>query len=80
LKAQLKGKWFHDKKKKKTYEGIVSGQCIAMGELKRKKTNELGFSNLGLNHNKNNASFKVRVEWGIGGLKSKWRRLMKIFD
>jgi hypothetical protein len=40
----------------------------------------LRFSNLGFNHNKNNASFKVRVEWGIGGLKSKWRRLMKIFD
>jgi hypothetical protein len=24
--------------------------------------------------------FEVRVEWGIGGLKSKWRRMMKIFD
>jgi hypothetical protein len=38
-----------------------------MGKLKRKKANELGFSHLGFNHNKNNASFKVRVEWGIGG-------------
>jgi hypothetical protein len=41
---------------------------------------KLGFSDLGLNHNKNNARFKVKVEWGIGGLKSKWRRLMKRFD
>ncbi len=36
----------------------------------------LGFLNLGFNHNKNNASFRVRVEWGIRGLMSKWRRLM----
>jgi hypothetical protein len=35
---------------------------------------------LDLNHNKNNAFFKVKVEWGIGGLKAKWRRLMKRFD
>ncbi len=41
---------------------------------------KLRFSNLGLNHNKNNAFFKVKVEWGIGGLKAKWRRLMKRFD
>jgi hypothetical protein len=39
---------------------------------------KLGFSDLGHNHNKNNASF--RVEWGIGDLKPKWRRLMKRFD
>ncbi len=51
-----------------------------MGELKRKKANGLGFSNLGFNHNKNNVDFKVRVEWGIGGLKSKWRSLIKRFD
>jgi hypothetical protein len=41
---------------------------------------KLRFSNLGFNYNKNNASFKVRVEWGIGGLKSRWKRLMKRFD
>jgi hypothetical protein len=40
----------------------------------------LRFLDLRFNHNKNNASFRVRLEWGIGGLKSKWRRLMKIFD
>jgi hypothetical protein len=40
----------------------------------------LRFSNLGLNHNKNNAGFKVKVEWGIKGIKFKWRRLMKRFD
>jgi len=39
---------------------------------------QIKFSNLGLNHNKNNVGF--RVEWGIGGLKFKWRRLMKRFD
>lgn len=26
------------------------------------------------------AGFRVRVEWGIGGLKRKWRRLMKTFE
>jgi len=41
---------------------------------------KLRFSNLELIHNKNNVSFRVKVEWGIGGLKSKWKRLMKIFD
>jgi hypothetical protein len=41
---------------------------------------KLRFSNLEFNHNKNNVGFKVRVEWGIGGLKSKWERLIKIFD
>jgi hypothetical protein len=40
----------------------------------------LRFLNLGPNHNKNNASLWVRVEWGIRGLKSKWRMLMKRFD
>ncbi len=25
-------------------------------------------------------SFQVRMQWGISGLKSKWRRLMKHFD
>jgi len=40
----------------------------------------LRFLDLGFNHNKNNASFWVRVEWVIGDLKSKWRRLMKRFD
>jgi hypothetical protein len=41
---------------------------------------KLGFSDLRFNHNKNNAFFKVKVEWGIGGLKANWRRLMKRFD
>jgi len=27
-----------------------------------------------------NVGFQVRREWGIGGLKSKWKRLMKHFD
>jgi hypothetical protein len=26
------------------------------------------------------ADCRVKVEWGIGGLKSKWRRLMKKFE
>jgi hypothetical protein len=26
------------------------------------------------------ASFKVQVEWGISGLKRKWRRFMNRFD
>jgi hypothetical protein len=41
---------------------------------------QIRFSDLGFNHNKNNACFRVRVEWRIEGLKSKWKRLMKIFD
>jgi len=28
----------------------------------------------------NIVGFQIRGEWGIGGLKSKWRRLMKHFD
>lgn len=31
-------------------------------------------------YNKMHAGFRVQVEWGIGGLKRKWRRLMKQFD
>ena len=31
-------------------------------------------------YNKMHAGYRVRVEWGIGGLKQKWRRLMKRFD
>jgi hypothetical protein len=31
-------------------------------------------------YNKMHACFKVQVEWGIGGLKKKWRRHMKKFD
>lgn len=36
----------------------------------------------GLAHtfNKMHAGYRVRVEWGIGGLKMKWRRLQKRFD
>jgi len=31
-------------------------------------------------YNKMHASFKVQAEWGIGGLKRKWRCLMNRFD
>ncbi len=31
-------------------------------------------------YNKMHASFRVQVEWGISGLKRKWRSLMKRFD
>jgi hypothetical protein len=31
-------------------------------------------------YNKMHASFKVQMEWGIGGLKIKWRCLMNRFD
>jgi len=31
-------------------------------------------------YNKMYAGFRVQVEWGIGGLKRKWRHLMKRFD
>ena len=30
--------------------------------------------------NKMHAGYRIQVEWGIGGLKQKWRRLMKRFD
>ncbi len=30
--------------------------------------------------NKMHVNYRVRVEWGIGGLKFKWRQLMKRFD
>ncbi len=28
----------------------------------------------------NHACFQIKMEWGIRGLKSKWRRIMKCFD
>lgn len=31
-------------------------------------------------YNRMDAGYRVRVEWDIGGLKMKWRRLMKRFD
>jgi hypothetical protein len=31
-------------------------------------------------YNKMHAGYRVRVEWGIGGLKRKWKRFMKRFD
>jgi hypothetical protein len=31
-------------------------------------------------HNQMHARFKVRMEWGIGGVKTKWRCFMKRFD
>lgn len=31
-------------------------------------------------YNKMHAGYRVKVEWGIGGLKRKFRRLMKRFD
>jgi hypothetical protein len=31
-------------------------------------------------YNKIHAGYGVRVEWGISGLKRKWRRIMKRFD
>ena len=31
-------------------------------------------------YNKMHAKYRVRVEWGISGLKSKFGRLMKCFD
>jgi hypothetical protein len=46
-----------------------------MGVFKKKKANGLKFSNLGLNHNKNNAGFKVRVEWGYWRLKVQMEKL-----
>jgi hypothetical protein len=30
--------------------------------------------------NKMHVGYKVRMEWGIGGLKMKWRRLSKVFE
>ena len=30
--------------------------------------------------NKMHAGYRIQVEWGIGGLKQKWQRLMKRFD
>ena len=33
-----------------------------------------------LQYNKMHAGLRVRVEWGIGGLKRKFKRLMKRFD
>ena len=30
--------------------------------------------------NKIHAVYRIQVQWGIGGLKQKWRRLMKRFD
>ena len=30
--------------------------------------------------NKMHADYRIQVEWGIGGLKQQWRRLMKRFD
>lgn len=31
-------------------------------------------------YNKMHSSCRIIVEWGIGGLKRKWRRLMKRYD
>jgi hypothetical protein len=31
-------------------------------------------------YNRMHAGFRFRVEWGIGGLKRKWKRFMKRFD
>jgi hypothetical protein len=31
-------------------------------------------------YNKKHVGFRVQVEWGIGGLKRKWRSFMKRFD
>ncbi len=31
-------------------------------------------------YNKMHVGYMVQVEWGIGGLKRKWKRLMKRFD
>lgn len=31
-------------------------------------------------YNKMHSGFRIQVEWGIGGLKQKWRRLMKRYD
>jgi hypothetical protein len=31
-------------------------------------------------YNKTHARYKMQMEWGIGGLKWKWKRLMKHFD
>jgi len=31
-------------------------------------------------YNTMHMGYKVRMEWKIGGLKRKWKRLMKIFD
>lgn len=30
--------------------------------------------------NQMHVGYRVRVEWGIGGLEMKWRRLQKLFD
>jgi hypothetical protein len=31
-------------------------------------------------YNKMHARYQMQVEWGIGGLKRKWKKLMKIID
>ena len=31
-------------------------------------------------YNRMHAGLRIRVEWGIGGLKRKWKRFMKRFD
>ena len=31
-------------------------------------------------YNKMHAGYRIKVEWGIGGLKGKWKRMLKTFD
>jgi hypothetical protein len=33
-----------------------------------------------MTYNKMQDEYIVQVEWGVGGLKRKWKQLMKMFD
>jgi len=60
--------------------GYVGEDMFIMRRIGRRETVEDGEMSVIDAFNSMHAGYRVQVEWGIGGLKRKWRRLMKKTD
>jgi DDE superfamily endonuclease len=60
--------------------GYIGEEMFIMRRVGRREVpdeSDMGAIDL---YNRMHAGYRVRVEWGIGGLKRKWKRFMKRFD
>jgi hypothetical protein len=60
--------------------GYTGEEMFSMRRLSDRKIPENTNYGLVKEFNKMHAGYRVRVEWGISGLKQKWRRFTKRYD
>jgi len=60
--------------------GYIGEEMYIMRRVDRREATADGDLSVADAFNAMHAGYRVKVEWGIGGLKPKWRRFMKLYD